>query len=76
MIHRIQLLPGQTLRGEVLRARPSGKFVAALGDQLEREVGAEAVDPREVLAEQREERCAALSRLRAAAIGLWLRRVS
>ena len=37
---------------------PSGEFVAALGDQLEREVGAEAVDLREVLAEQREERCA------------------
>src|SRR6201993_4876160 len=42
--------------GEVLGARPGGEVVTALGDQLEREVWAEAVDLREVLAEQRKER--------------------
>jgi hypothetical protein len=40
----------------VLCARPGGEVVAALGDQLERKVWAEAVDLRQVLAEQRKER--------------------
>ena len=40
----------------MLCARPSGEIVAALGDQLQREVRTEAVDLGEVLSEQREER--------------------
>jgi hypothetical protein len=39
----------------VLCARPGGEVVAALGDQPERKVWAEAVDLRQVLAEQRKE---------------------
>jgi hypothetical protein len=42
----------------VLCARPGGEVVAALGDQFEREVWAEAVDLRQVLAEQYKQRCA------------------
>jgi hypothetical protein len=42
----------------VLCARPGGEVVAALGDQFEREVWAEVVDLRQVLAEQRKQRCA------------------
>ena len=42
----------------MLCARPGGEVVAALGDQFEREVWAEAVDLRQVLAEQHKQRCA------------------
>ena len=44
----------------MLCARPGGEVVAALGDRFEREVWAEAVDLRQVLAEQRKQRCALL----------------
>ena len=40
----------------MLCARPSGEVVAALSDQLEREVRAEAVDLGEVLSKQRKKR--------------------
>ena len=39
----------------MLCARPGGEVVAALGDQLQREVGAKAVDLRQVFAEQGKE---------------------
>ena len=43
----------------MLCARPGGEVVAALGDQLEREIWAsEAADLRQVLAEQHKQRCA------------------
>jgi hypothetical protein len=40
----------------VLRTRPSQEIVAAFSDQLQREVGTKAVDPGDVLPEQREQR--------------------
>ena len=40
----------------MLRARPSGQVVAALGDQLEREIRTEAIDPGDIFAEQFEQR--------------------
>jgi hypothetical protein len=39
----------------VLRARPSGEVVAALGDQRECKERTEAIDPGEILPEQREQ---------------------
>ena len=54
LVARRQAKPG----GKVLCARLGGKVVAALGDQFEREVWAEAVDLRQVLAEQHKQRCA------------------
>ena len=35
----------------MLRARPSGEVVAALGDELERDIGAETIDLGKVLAQ-------------------------
>ena len=40
----------------MLCTRPGGKVVAAFSDQLQREVGTKAVDPGDVLPEQREQR--------------------
>ena len=42
----------------MLRARPCGQIVAAFGHQLERKIGANAVDLRQILAEQGVERLA------------------